>query len=419
MKYIKDILSLKNISFRKKMLVIYIICVIIPLVILSIFYYSITINKIEKQNIDDLKFSPNRTAASVQNVIDNTVMVSDMIYCDSSIYNMLNRGSGEELFKTAQEIDAKITAFMVNNIIGNIEIYTYNDELYRSSIVKKVEQLEKQNPVWLEKFNDSGNNLISVSVYNDERKCYIVSIIRSMKPNIKTGKKDILKIDINPSALNETLKLSSAAYNVVMLNDENRVIGMQKEEYDGMEKYNLGDSVDTSEKNLFCSELNFPSGYKIAGKYNYNVGENIFTGETLIFLLLICFIFILSTAMILIITNAVVKKLSNLTDCIRKMEDGKFQTLDISDIGNDEIGVLTLGMNNAIVKINELINDVYKEKLKRAETEKEKRTAEFNALHSQINPHFMFNLFEVIRMKSLKKRRQRNCNSDEKYFCNV
>lgn len=122
MKKITEVLSLKNIHFRKKMLIIYIICVIIPLIVLSIFYYRITVNKIEKQNINDLKFSLTRAGESVQNVIDNTVMMSDMIYCDNSIYNMLTKGENDELFVTAQDIDAKINAFMINGIIENIEI---------------------------------------------------------------------------------------------------------------------------------------------------------------------------------------------------------------------------------------------------------------------------------------------------------
>lgn len=403
MKKITEVLSLKNIHFRKKMLIIYIICVIIPLIVLSIFYYRITVNKIEKQNINDLKFSLTRAGASVQNVIDNTVMMSDMIYCDNSIYNMLTKGENDALFVTAQDIDAKINAFMINGIIENIEIYTYNDELYRSGAVKRIEELKSKNPDWLKKFSENENSLAAVSHYNAERRCYTISIIRSMKVNIKTGKKDILKMDISQSAINEALNLSSAMYSVVLLNDENCVINMQNTENSNAEKYNMGDVINPAEKNLYFTDLTFPRGYKIAGKYSYNAAVNMLTHETLIFLLLICLIFSLSTAMILIITNAVVRTLNNLTDCTRKMECGRFEAPDMSEIGEDEIGVLTLGMNNAIVKINELINDVYKEKLKRAEIEKEKGVAEFNALQSQINPHFMFNLFEVVRMKALKK----------------
>ena len=55
-------------------------------------------------------------------------------------------------------------------------------------------------------------------------------------------------------------------------------------------------------------------------------------------------------------------------------------------------------------RMRELIDDVYKESLMRQENELQKQRAELRALHSQINPHFMFNALESIRMRSLIKK---------------
>ena len=68
----------------------------------------------------------------------------------------------------------------------------------------------------------------------------------------------------------------------------------------------------------------------------------------------------------------------------------------------DEIGNLSRGMNSAVKKIQFLINEVYAEQIQKLEIEKEKDKAELRALMSQVNPHFMFNIFEIVRMKSLK-----------------
>lgn len=83
------------------------------------------------------------------------------------------------------------------------------------------------------------------------------------------------------------------------------------------------------------------------------------------------------------------------------MKTQQFQTIMHGE-SRDEIGQLTLEFNSMIMQIKALINDVYLTEIQKKSLELE-RKAQLNALQSQINPHFLFNALETIRMRSLLK----------------
>ena len=82
--------------------------------------------------------------------------------------------------------------------------------------------------------------------------------------------------------------------------------------------------------------------------------------------------------------------------------------------GKDEIGSLMRNYNRMVARTNELIQIVYKNKIKEQEMLVERQNAELLALHSQINPHFLFNALESIRMHSLLKNEYETADMVEK-----
>lgn len=106
----------------------------------------------------------------------------------------------------------------------------------------------------------------------------------------------------------------------------------------------------------------------------------------LIALSLTLLLFILSYS----ISSLLLRRIDKMRKAVYKMQTGDFD-VHIPVNGHDEIDDLALSINTMSVKINDLINTVYKAEVKQKETE-------ILALHSQINPHFLFNTLETFRM---------------------
>lgn len=75
--------------------------------------------------------------------------------------------------------------------------------------------------------------------------------------------------------------------------------------------------------------------------------------------------------------------------------------------GKDEISSMIRNYNRMVERTNGLIETVYKNKIHEQEMLVGRKNAELLALHSQINPHFLFNVLESIRMHSILKKKTR------------
>ena len=67
-----------------------------------------------------------------------------------------------------------------------------------------------------------------------------------------------------------------------------------------------------------------------------------------------------------------------------------------------------------VERTNHLIETVYKSKIREQEIIVGRKNAELLALHSQINPHFLFNALESIRMHSILKQEIETADMVEK-----
>lgn len=131
-------------------------------------------------------------------------------------------------------------------------------------------------------------------------------------------------------------------------------------------------------------------------KINQDIIRNIYS--IVIVSLIIMAIAVLITG---ILTRRLTKRIGAITRAMSAAETGNLQVkVEISPY-EDEVDQISRGLNHMVQMLDDYIYDNYVSKLRVMRAEMKQQSAELFALQSQINPHFLFNTLEIIRMKAI------------------
>jgi Putative regulator of cell autolysis len=109
-------------------------------------------------------------------------------------------------------------------------------------------------------------------------------------------------------------------------------------------------------------------------------------GSNVLFMVLLLLVILIGLT--ILFSRVFTKRTYQLIDKINKIENGDLDVTDVID-GKDEIAVIDKHFNRMVLRLNELINQNYIQKI-------ENRESELKALQLQINPHFLYNTLESI-----------------------
>ena len=122
---------------------------------------------------------------------------------------------------------------------------------------------------------------------------------------------------------------------------------------------------------------------------------------------------VLPMGFVLLLNRSFTKRIRGLSKVFQSVNGEHLVRMPHED-GEDEIGSMIRNYNRMVDRTNELIQTVYKNKIKEQEILVGRKNAELLALQSQINPHFLFNALESIRMRSLLKKENETADMVEK-----
>ena len=409
--------QIDNFSIRKKMIFIYIFCMLLPItltdgvIIYTVLHTEAQLLRSEMEDIAD--------AVSYQIFydVDTVSKVAKSIYTSQYINDFLET-KYEDPFDYVVHYQQffKDTLFQSADMTGSsvITLYTDNETIVSGGTVRSLDLIKGSE--WYQDLSEKNTEQmlhfayepdIPGAVMDPERCVYFLS-----KMNYYGGgqSEKMLKLEMDYSTINRNLQ--NLNYDMpVYICHEGKIIFSNR----GGE--NIGDPFANF---LFSGDVEYS---KISNIYGAELEVCVLRPETnltgklaerlpiLVLLFLINILFPL--LMVLLLNRSLTARISKLSSIFRNTEDENL--IEIEDVAaKDEIGDLMRNYNRMASRIKTLVKIVYKNKIHEQEMTVARQKAELLALRSQINPHFLFNALESIRMHSVIKKEKTTAEMVEK-----
>lgn len=418
------IFTLNNYSIKKKLSIIYVICVLIPLIITDSIVYFTTENNLKKEQKINMEHVIERVEYNIKSDVESAISVSNYLYADSKLNDLITTRYNNEMDfydKYNQMMQSNVIKYYFSNQkVYKVNIYTSNNTIISGSDFFKItNEVRKEN--WYKQFVNNNNNITICVNYDSKRSDYIsnnssrvISIIRKLD-YYKDDTEKIIKIDMDYNSIADKILNEKMEDNLYLCTDNNILISNKDTEYKNKDFEDICQIQKRDvmiEQELKFSNVKKPwkiiiSGDKVSPISSSNQHIKVILG------LLIIFNLILPTVVIYAVSKSLgdrVKIINNYLDMVKHEE---FHEIKCSE-GKDEIGKLIKTYNLMVSKIKQLIEVAFKEEVEKKTLQLSKNQAELKALQSQINPHFLFNILESIRMRSLIKGEEETADIIEK-----
>lgn len=405
---------INRLKLREKIIGLFVFCVIIPLIAID----GIIIDRIVKEEKAENQFVSENMAESVvsyfSDIIKSCQGIATSVSQNYKIGEVLGRDyestydyyeqyynmTGNDFFQTLVRYDNM-----------TVKLYTTNSTLVAGGYVGRIDLI--QNEQWYQEFVESGKDYMFVCGF-DESSAYTKSkrriyFIERIKFN-NNKYENFIRIDVDYSTVSRAIENMGHSKPIYICDDENIL-------FSNMGNNNLGMSYEKIydfPKDAYIRKTDKLGGIQEIIVLNDSDGILAYIRKNFAIIMIVILISIILPAFVIYEINySIVHRIERLNDVFGKRVNDTLVKVDNPE-GSDELGNLMFNYNHMVEEVNNLIQIVYKDRLKEQEMDIARQNAELLALHSQINPHFMFNALESIRMHSVIKGEEETAEMVEK-----
>lgn len=411
------LLSINNfilgIRLRERMLLVFIVGGILPLLFLNIYTYrSIRLASIEQAKqaeTEELRVQ----AESLMQSMSIIESVSKNLYFDKEIehiatykyenYQEILKDYGEYtvisdyLSNYYQEISS-ITVYTYNTTLSDNEYFAYADAEIKSSrwYINAVDL--KGAPYWYSSYNTltkKNNVCMARALYTED-----LELIGVVSISMQNKRSELL--------------VSERSNNTMLFYDDYLLLhsNCDTDDSDEIMSILIAEKEDTGSKKVTLDgESCLLTYYRVYPEYSDRYYDfvmlqayseiNLFAATTALKNIIPSLTCVIVAILILYaFSNSFSARINQFKEKMHAVATGDFSPIK-GIYGDDEVSDLYLDLNSMIYDIQKLMDRVVSEEVAKEQLNARQKEVEFKMLASQINPHFLYNTLETIRMEAL------------------
>ncbi|MFK3937803.1 histidine kinase [Alkalihalobacillus sp. NPDC078783] len=404
---------MNHLKLREKLMLTFIVVVLIPITLVGVLLTqelrSIALDDMMKQS----KSNSERVKERTYELLKIPTFISNSLELDRELEELVTTRytSTFDVFTRYYQYQNFQSYLYTQREINSVRFYYDNPTLINNWEFIPVDQ-KIRNESWYQQVEeDVGYNRWRLLPDETNNEQHFLSLVKRIN-FIEEQTFGVVVITIEPSQLDAILKQESLL--TFITDEEGQVISSNQPEYKGV---SLTDQVD---RDLLWTPGNYEQTFNgepaqvtvdllnpmmsqsdlsiVTVTLNNQVIERA-NRLRLTGVFITCIGVTLAVILITIFSKMLSNRLSNLSKNIERVAAGDLTT-KINIDGTDEIGQLSNQFNEMVDNLRGMIDQVLETNRQKNQIEVNQNEMKFKMLASQINPHFLFNTLESIRMKA-------------------
>ena len=409
---LKNKLSFNNLKIKQKLVVLYVGAFFVPVLIvtaiLTVWLHTI----LESWELTQAKTAVTQTTTLFKDILENTTELSDSLYVNKAVQETLL-----QQYKTPQEVYEQYsnTSFLddflrANHNVSSFRYYTENNTILDNAYFIKATP-DITNSDWYKNAKLAGGRNRWVMKIDNITNKKTLSLVRSVWG--RTDHKFVGVLSINLDT-NKITRLLQSQENETLIAVNGRIEFSSREMPADKFPALLNTPITSESTQSFYSTWNdIKSAVLINSVYGLRNKDMLVVQiiprtkllTTTFQGILICLFIMLGGALvslagIVLFSHYFDKRVSYVNAEINKVVQNNFE-LGPRLKGTDEFAEIYDALSVTSLNIKTLIAEVYQHKIEQEQLLARQNDIRFKMLASQINPHFLFNTLETIRMQAL------------------